>query len=372
MSSESLAISGKPISALAECRALVVDEVDDEALLRGVDPDLLPVQVLKLPVEDVSLAAVLSWRWDGDLKAQGSRNVASAVRQAKKMGVRYLFVDAISINQHLAGDALIEQVMAFSTLYKTLPVIAAYDNVDEGDIERTLNRPWIFSEARLYRYNPTKIVYVGHANQGAKHDPSGDPLAKPLLGLELYRHEFGKHLGATWRGSFIETIIGVLTNEIGMSCLSDFKYIIPPCARALTAAYEKMSRNDYLLTALILCRVYAPPRTKLWSNIQPLNYDRYSFREIDSTGYSSSWTIYGIFLDGIQVGRWEHKDNFYTGDWNDFKTLADAEHVTLTALGLTDSEYREYAAQEEARRAFLVSEGEGVPLPTVEVVSITL
>ena len=46
---------------------------------------------------------------------------------AKKVEVQYLFVDIISIDQQLKSDALIEQVMEFSTLYTSIPVIVAYD-----------------------------------------------------------------------------------------------------------------------------------------------------------------------------------------------------------------------------------------------------
>jgi hypothetical protein len=119
---------------MSEFRALVVDAVDETHLPCGTTlgdvsgPDL-PVQLVKLPVDDLSHVAVLSWRWDTEQQAQPSRNLLSAIRQAKQMGVRYLFIDIISINQQLSGDALIEHVVAFTVLFKTIPVIAAYDKI---------------------------------------------------------------------------------------------------------------------------------------------------------------------------------------------------------------------------------------------------
>lgn len=61
------------------------------------------------------------------------------------MHIRYLFIDVISIYQILQGIYLIQQVMAFSVLYKIIPVIVAYDELEE-DFELTTMRPWIFYE----------------------------------------------------------------------------------------------------------------------------------------------------------------------------------------------------------------------------------
>lgn len=47
------------------------------------------------------------------------------------MQIRHLFIDIISIDQQPEGIDLIQQVMAFSVLYRTIPVIAAYDEVEE-------------------------------------------------------------------------------------------------------------------------------------------------------------------------------------------------------------------------------------------------
>src|SRR5437667_1372683 len=117
-----------------ELPALVVDEVDENDLVGGAAPGDseergLPVRLVAMPV-DLSHVAVLSWRWDIDLQVhgsrnvlQGSRNALSAIRQARQMGVRYLFVDIISIDQKLHGDALVEQVVAFAKLYRTVQVI---------------------------------------------------------------------------------------------------------------------------------------------------------------------------------------------------------------------------------------------------------
>jgi len=106
---------------------------------------------------------------DGACQIRGSRI-------AKQKSIRYLFIDAVSIKQNLDGDGLIKRVAEFSALYKTIPVIAARDEIGE-DYERTIRRPWILSEMHLMRSNPTHILYVGHNNQGAYK----------LLGTPFYR-----------------------------------------------------------------------------------------------------------------------------------------------------------------------------------------
>jgi len=365
--------------SLSEFRALVVRKADVNEILRDVGPgsaagkDRLPVRLVKLPIKDVSKVAVLSWRWDADLKSQGSRNVASAVYQAKKMGIRYLFIDAISIDQSLPGDALLKQVVVFSALYRTIPVIAAYDKVGE-DFERTIYRPWIVNEMRLFRYNPTKIVYVGHSNQGTKHQGSFPSMSDPKGEEPELCYKFREKLVHVWTGSFIETIIGVLCNAIGMCCISDFKFIIPPYAPVLSTAYENMSRNDYLITAAILFGVHGGSQDEIRWDVAAVKYDRYSFRLLnDIKEFSGSRTTYGIFLDGITVGFWIEKYNRRWGyEWYLFNPLLDIERTVFTALALTDSDYREFAAQEEKRRACLVLETNTVPVPKVKLVSVKL
>ncbi|KAK4202544.1 hypothetical protein QBC40DRAFT_338213 [Triangularia verruculosa] len=365
-----------------EFQALVVDEINEKDLWRGVGmgDGPLPVRLVRLPVENISDVAVLSWRWDGDLRTRGSKNIASAVHQAKKMGVRYLFVDLVSVDQSLSGEALIQQVVLFSSLYRTIPVIAAYDYTDTGrgeeyvDFEETMRRPWIFYEARLYRYNTTKIVYVGHSNQGARHHPGNSFLgAEPILGLELWRFKFGETLGHVWTGSFFETITGLLCGKIGMADVSDLRFIIPPYAQVFTTAYKRMSRNDYLLTAAILCRTHAPVRDEPELGVSAAEYDRYSFWEVDREGAGSSWTsYYGIFPDGTQVGLWMHKHNERL-DYNYFAVFPDAERVIFDALGLSEAEWEEFEGQVEARRRCLVMEGKDeLPVPKVDIVSVEM
>jgi hypothetical protein len=147
------------IEPVHQWRALVVDQVNEKDLFNrvGTDDDL-PLQTVSVPKEtDRSKVAVLSWRWDGKYRIWGSRNVASAVVQAKRSGFQYLFIDAISIDQTLQGDELVHEIISFSKLYTTIPVIAAWGG-DGGDIRKTMRRPWIMSEAKLISRNRARLI----------------------------------------------------------------------------------------------------------------------------------------------------------------------------------------------------------------------
>jgi hypothetical protein len=76
-----------------------------------------------------------------------------------------------------------------------------------------MRRPWILYEARAVLSNPTKIVYVGHNNQGAKE----------AFGFEYM-------LNRIWNSSFTPTVIGILCSTIKMQSVLDFKFIVPALA----------------------------------------------------------------------------------------------------------------------------------------------
>ncbi|KAK4168197.1 hypothetical protein QBC43DRAFT_309853 [Cladorrhinum sp. PSN259] len=274
---------GDHVPTVTEFKALVVNEVNETDLLDGNGLASPPVEMIRLPIENVSEVAVLSWRWDGDLKTSGSRNISYAVYQAKRTGVRYLFVDVVSIDQGLSGQALIEQVLAFASFYRTVPVILAYDEGDQdlNFIRTTMSRPWISYEVRLLQHNPTKVVYIGHKEY--------------TLWRKLRQFLIESQIEVLWEGNFAQTIVKILGNQISMAYISDFKFIIPSYAGVFAAAYEQMSRNDYLLTAAILCLVPESVIRRVLPHIQLLKYDRYEFK-------SNTFGNYIILLDGNHIG----------------------------------------------------------------------
>ncbi|KAE8157738.1 hypothetical protein BDV40DRAFT_292397 [Aspergillus tamarii] len=146
-----------------------------------------------------------------------SRIIASAVQLAKTISIKYLFVDQIAIDQSLDGDALIKKVLAFSALYKTITVIAAYDMVDEA-FEKTVYRP--------------------HSNQGAKRLPNRVIGLLSMVGVDLWQYEVVRQLYLNWAGTFSETITRVLCKDIGMESVCDFKFILPLYALVLFLAVQ--------------------------------------------------------------------------------------------------------------------------------------
>ena len=144
--------------------AIAVELVDITTDSDGLAVRELPLQAVKLPYDDIARIAVLSWRWDLD-QTQRSRNLTTAIKYAKSVAIKYVFADIKSIHQSLQTAALVGQVTRFSKLYETMAVIIAYDEA-KGTLIHTMQRPWIFSEMRLFTRNPNKLTYVGHNDQG--------------------------------------------------------------------------------------------------------------------------------------------------------------------------------------------------------------
>jgi hypothetical protein len=278
--------------------------------------------------------------------------------------VRYLFIDAISIDQQKCGDALLDEIVAFSTLYKSIQVIAAYDRVGDT-LEDIMSRPWILSEAGFFRHNPTRIVYAGHSDQGA----SASPYATSTLSIS----NFESTLLDNWAASstaFTGTILGVLCGKIGMCSISDFKAILPAYARVFSTAYEQMSRNDYLLTAAILCVEHA---RLLIENIYVDTgmFDRYTLSQPRSFHSPTRKEEMDIFLDSTKLATWNTWEHSIYNVTYELTELPDAPRVIFAALGLSEAEYEEFATQEGSRRGSLMIDN-NTPKPEIEVRSISL
>lgn len=366
--------------AVSDWLALAIEEVDEKSLLPGVigkDGTLphLPRQLVKMPFENPNEVAIVSWRWDGDLKTKGSSNIASVVHCAKQRGIKYLLIDIISIDQTLPASDLIKLVLAFSALYTKITILAAYDMVglDVTDMKYTLSRPWILNEIRLFRRNPGTLVYVGHSNQGSK---IFDSYMQGAQRDQPDRSRFTFILDRVWGTGFVDSIIGVLNGDVGMAVVSDFKYIIPAYSHVISIAYDQMERNDYLLTIAVLCGIYeriewlnGPLQRTV--NIQGLSYSRYSFNLVPHD--EDSWTIYEICLDGTRVALLTHEE-FVEGvnDRYEFKTFPGAEQVIFKALGLPEADYEDFVHQEEARRACLTMDDTmDLPIPNLEVIEVS-
>lgn len=173
-----------------------------------------------------------------------------------------------------------------------------------------------------------------------------------------------------WRTSFVDSIVGVLLNYVGMSFVSDFKYIIQAYSHVCSVAYEQMERSDYLFTIVIFCHVHKGIGTflayeGLERSLQDVCYSRYSFTLLTDRS-DEVCTYYEVSLDGTLVALWYH-------DCNQLRMLPDHERIIFAALGLTEVQYRDFVGTEEARHAGLqVDNREEIPPPTVEVIEVDL
>ncbi|KAL7900258.1 hypothetical protein HDV63DRAFT_370696 [Trichoderma sp. SZMC 28014] len=354
-----------------EWPALVVDLVDAAHLLQVSTVRELPVERVKIPFEDLSKVAIVSWRW-GSAQCLPSVNLACALLEAKKTGIRHLFIDIVSIDQHLTGDELIQKVLAFSMLYTCIPVIAAYDEAG-GNFEQTTLRPWIFYEMRCFRVNPTSIVYVGHEEDGGARK-----LADPLRGrMQAGHYRFRHQLSFVWQATFAHSVLGVLFGRIGMHSIADFKYFLPKSAQALASAYGQMNRNDYLLTVIILAKI----NTHDWSSFSPeddistLAYDRYTFCAKPCTGNPKYIVENDVLLDGTVVADWSHCYNgYFDRSYWGLEVLEGAEKTISAALGLSRENNDKSTAMNGMRRfGFEITSGDMkfTPFPRVGITSVS-
>lgn len=360
--------------------ALVVDQVNEETLLTTIGKDAdLPVQaVLISDSSQLSEIAVLSWRWDGKYRIWGSRNVVAALRHCKNTGIKYLFIDAIAIDQKLPGPELLAKVTSFSKLYTTIPVVAAYDHIGT-DFRLSIRRPWILSEARSFKFNTTKIIYVGHNIQGAELQWSYRIASFECL-KESQQTTFVQMLDEIWSSSFTTTVLGVLVGGIGMCSISDFRFIIPTLAPILIRAYNVLERNDYLLTVAILCQacfgyVQAIPASDkddvsfvaFGENIAfgRYNISPYFERGIDLRRHVS--------LDGKKIAEIDTVMRGSPAERFSLKALEGAESTVFEALGCGEEEWGFYTAKADERKGILgMTWDSGSNVPQIEIHSVTL
>lgn len=318
--------------------ALNVDHVEPQLLMYADTIEQLPVEYVKPPFNDLSKVAVVSWRRDGT-RSLPSRNLTCAVLQAKKMQIQHLFIDIISVDQKLQGINIIQQVMAFSVLYKTIPVIVAYDELEE-DFELTTMRPWIFYEMRCFLYNRSRIVYVGWNNKGTRPVPRAPAGGRKICKSFLNR-EFGRHSFYARTATFAPTIIGVLAGMIGMYSIADFRFLMPEFSQTLTLAYKQMSRKDYLLTAVILSKPSPDPPVHDSKDIAALDYERYTFRAKPSAGENTF--NYTVIFGGAAIASWRVCwDNSTKKPCFHLIVFPRAQSVIFTALGQEREPYVKY------------------------------
>ncbi|MEN2412920.1 hypothetical protein [Flavobacterium mesophilum] len=252
----------------------------------------LPV-ILINPFLKGAKIAILSWK--RDIMSGKSKNLFICLVHAKNEMIDFLLVDIISIQQD--SKDLINDVAVFSEMYKTIPVIAAYDWKCDNWIW-TMRRPWICYEIHKYCTNPNSITYLGYAKK---------------QGNDLFEHMLQRIVHTT----FAQTILYLLLGKITMAKLIDLKLLLPNYSSIVQVAYEKMSRNDFLLTTCILALNDIPydnnefPYTKYRVNgdqdFSQIVFLKYEIREQNSSIHR---TNYSISLDGQKIANlFNNQDN---------------------------------------------------------------
>jgi len=352
------------------CKALDLDQLGSDHFIdrdngRSIRLGQLPRALLDLATQKRDEVAILSWRWDVDPVSNSSRNVYVACQEARHQGVRYLLLDKVTVNQDLSDEEMLGERLAFSRLYNEVPVIAAYDfkSLDEVaptaevhgahvalgmPLSRIMRRPWICYEVLLYGSNPTKVTYVGHV---------------PDLGCSK---DFGfHHMAETlWESSLCQTILYTLAGTVGMHNVDDFRFILPQYSALLMAAYSRMSRNDYLLTAALLSGRDGS-RINEDQSILDISFDLFRIGEgyvpEDLPRTQDYYTRYDIYFGDEIVAKWQTQHKFYPAEelrvW--FKVESRAESVMCRFLG---------TGKPATRRRRLPSAQADRPTPGVSVV----
>jgi hypothetical protein len=342
-----------PISLLP---AVAIADVSIKTLQLGINDIDTPGIELKsclgeLPI-DVSHVAVLSWRWDGGHRGRGSRNILKAITLAKQIGIHYLFIDVVSIDQDLEGNHLIEQVMSFSTLYKTIPVLVAYEK-DGAKMIETVQRPWILSEVLLLRSNPFAVIFLADSRNSLREWwPGVQSMFYSSSGLAYY-----------------ECLLNLLGKKSDMADIADFEFLMPSYASILIIAYNQMSRNDYLLTAIVLLHIYIEEsyasRLLPEDCVEfPLSYNEYQIEPTVEV-ISSSDTIFTevrqafvlnlkgrgvISINLIAIG------NMYGNKLISIRCHPNADLAIIDSLEISDTERNHYVSQAETRSSRWMSE----------------
>jgi hypothetical protein len=267
-------------------------------------------------------------------------------------------MDLVSIDQRLTGDTLLEAVASFSALYRSLPVLVAYDmpGITPTAWTRSVRRPWILREVRELHANPNRITYVAHQDNQGANDNIG----------------FAHMVGRIWRSSFTHTILHMLCGQIEMHNIADLRFVLPAHAGVLDAARAQMGRNDFLLTAALLTQLpAADPRLNEELDLEVLCFERYRLEPAPGGTYDSN---FAILLDSERVGTWWSHYNLYQGEHRrKLEVVPEIEEIIFRKLGLPDTSWPAFAADAERRRESLVLPmGDGKAEERIDVVRVAL
>lgn len=163
------------------------------------------------------------------------------------------------------------------------------------------------------RENPTKLVYVGHNGQGSSMTRTST-LAYLLQTPPKRQLNFTNFVGQyrdSCQRNYALSVANVLNETTTMAQIFDVEFMIPPLADAVARA-EKLSRNDYLMTVLVLLscmdgesQLGNVTKRKFLTQLQ---YNRYRFKK----GMRRESSYYNLFLGEQMIAM------FVVGDGTSF------------------------------------------------------
>lgn len=261
----------------------------------GIQPSQLPTVELDRGALQPDGVGIVSWRWDLGQSGDRSLNLAAAICAAQQARQRYLLFDLVSVAQDQSNNKLIEDIANLGELFSRLPVFAAYDEEGVLDWLATMRRPWLFSEARAFHSNDHKITYASHQRQQGGESSFG------------FRHM----LNRVWTTNYTSTVLLLLAGRTGIGELGDLAYIIPHHRDLLASTCRDLARNDFLLTAAILCQAfYDDGRFHVGNNDASLDlvgmpFNRYALSR--TTGPDHAYDYYDVLLDGKKVATYYNR-----------------------------------------------------------------
>ena len=337
-----------------DVRQIPMDALSWDQVREGVAPEDLPCRSVKEPRSWSREAAVLSWRWDRDARTGRSRNIALALKHAKERGLRYVFLDAVSVDQTQPRERLLRDVFALADLFSSIPVIAAYEEREDGrSREETEHRPWILYEIRSYCRSRIRVDYVGHRPHGTGDDP------KAL--------DFANEVSQIRDQGYADTVLDVLHGRVGMTDVADFSLILGDFGEAIAACHVAFSRNDFLMALFVILCGYESRQFVEGYGGERLDYGHrleVADPRFDGSGLERFTlgparddvrhyeTARAVLLDGHEVGIWRSKMTT-SFDRNWFAVLPGGEDHIFDVVGVSPAARSAFRDSIQSRQAVI-------------------
>jgi hypothetical protein len=176
---------------------------------------------------------------------------------------------------------------------------------------------------------------------------------------------------------YAATVLDVLHGRVAMTDVADFAEILAEFHDVVSACYERLNRDDYLLAVFLLTALYEEHQTVEYKDKQ-LNYgfrtdvadpkfehmrlERFSVRPFEGPTRSYEWAK-NICLDDVAVAIWRTRMTSSV-DRNWVEVLPEAENRIFDAVQLSTAARTTYREEPKLRTDFLRID-QHAPTPTI-------